>query len=66
MSFTLIHSNVDGAGTIGDYPTLETAKNEAISRQDKSDAHGNPWNYIYHVYDDRGREVFSTRSNPKK
>ena len=64
--YTLIHSNVDGAGTIGDFSTLEEAMKEAVLKQQRADANGNKWNHIYHVYDDRGREVFATTSNPMK
>lgn len=48
--FTLIHSNVDGAGTIGSYAELAIAKAEADRRQADSDAHGNPWGYRYSIY----------------
>jgi hypothetical protein len=49
--FSIIHSNVDGAGTQATgIATLAAAKAEADRLQAAADAHGNPYLYSYVVY----------------
>jgi hypothetical protein len=58
--YRVIHSNVDGAGTIGECDTLEQATAEAdrLGQQakDTNDTHG----YRYHVFDRRADERHQT------
>ncbi len=59
--YHIIHSNVDGAGSMpGSYDTLERAKEAAIRYQMTSDRLGNPWSYQYHV-SGYGRQLYSTQ-----
>lgn len=54
--YRVIHSNVDGAGSIGEYDSLEQAKAEADrlgqEARDANDTHG----YRFHVFDRRADE----------
>jgi hypothetical protein len=65
--YTLIHSNVDGAGIIGTFETLKAAMAEADRRQAKVDARdGNPWCYTYSVFAYLDRCVYRTRMAPRR
>lgn len=61
--YRLYHTNVDGAGYIDSFETLEKAKTEADMLQEESDRHGNWWYYRYHVFGARGRKMYETVYN---
>lgn len=62
--YHLVHSNVDGAGSLGSFWTLDAARAEADRRQDRADATGNPWCYRFTVYTGIDRAVYHTTSRP--
>jgi hypothetical protein len=57
------HSNVDGAGLVCEYDTLQEAKTEADRQQSLADQDGNHWHYLHSV-DHYGRTVYRTTSKP--
>ncbi len=61
MPYSLLHSNVDGAGAIGRFETFEAARAEADRLQAESDAGGNPWGYRYSVFTGIDRCVYRTQ-----
>ena len=62
--YLLIHSNVDGAGSIGSFWTLDEARAEADRLQQRADAGGNPWGYHFTVYTGIDRVVYRSTSRP--
>jgi N-terminal domain of anti-restriction factor ArdC len=58
--YRVIHSNVDGAGTIGEFDTLEQAKEEADRLQAKATADGDAHGYRFHVFDRRSDKRHQT------
>ena len=64
--YHIIHSNVDGAGTLpGQYTTFEEARDYAIIMQMVSDAGGNLWGYRYNVFGDRDRRLYLTKEGER-
>lgn len=77
MAFSVIHSNVDGAGTIGEYTTYAEAKDVADSAQRAADASfnerelpdgrvvrdWNPYRYTYTVFGPGGSRWYATRAS---
>jgi hypothetical protein len=59
--YRVIHSNVDGAGTIGEFDTLEQAKAEADRLQAKATADGDAHGYRFHVFDRRSDKRHETQ-----
>jgi hypothetical protein len=65
--YRIIHTNVDGSGTIGEFVTLAEAIEAADKLQNETDEReGNPYGYRYHVYQPYGRKtIYSTRVTPE-
>lgn len=76
--FRVTHHNVDGAGTIGEYPSYVEAKAVADDAQHKADAsfterelpdgrvvrEWNPYRYTYTVFGPGGDRWYATRASP--
>lgn len=64
--FHIIHSNVDGAGSLEhSFATKNDAMAYADWQQRLSDATGNPWLYRYHVYASGRGQVYETKVDPR-
>lgn len=50
MSFSIVHTNVDGAGHAGNYATKQQAIDAANALQAAADSRGNSSCYTYHVF----------------
>jgi hypothetical protein len=59
--YSLLHSNVDGAGLIDRFATFAEARAEADRLQAESDQGGNPWGYRYSVFTGIDRCLYRTR-----
>jgi hypothetical protein len=61
--YSVFHSNVDGAGFIDRFSTLDRARAEADRLQAKSDEDGNPWGYRYWVFGRTDRCLYRTQAS---